>query len=187
MTRLGPRSRGPGGGRLPGLGPERVPAGAGPAGTRSAGPAGQSSGSCASTALLPLPRVTEVAALLGYVHEARAGQGVTRPGIMVRAAAAVNIASQPASPEALPAPRGGWPPVPAQTATPGSPGVLVQNLSAVAVPTGPVFPAGGGVSSLPGSLDRRQISRCTGISRGTSRRPGMKGTASRSNVAAPVM
>src|SRR3984957_277188 len=54
-----------------GLGPERVSAGAGPAGTRSAGPAGQSSGSCTSTALLPLSRVTEVAALLGYVHEAR--------------------------------------------------------------------------------------------------------------------
>jgi hypothetical protein len=62
-----------------------------------------------------------------------------------------------------------------------------QVLLAVAVPTGPDFPAGGGVPSAGGSPHRRQISRWTGISRGTSLRPGMNGTASSSRVARPVM
>src|ERR1700691_3008196 len=71
LSRLDSRNRAASSTSRSGLGPEPVPAGDGPPGTRSSGPAGQSSGSCASTALLPLPRVTEVAALLGYVHEAR--------------------------------------------------------------------------------------------------------------------
>jgi lysophospholipase L1-like esterase len=53
--------------------------------------------------------------------------------------------------------------------------------------TGPDSPPGEGCPGSWSSPFPRQMRRCTGISRGTSRRPGMNGTASRSTVPRPVM